>query len=758
MDISKIIITIKGAVQGVGFRPFVYRAAMSLNLRGWVRNDCAGLEILTCGERKNLDVFISTVKTDHPPLADIRSIEINEEPVCEIPESFTIMESSSGEIAEVDVTRDVAVCEACLAEMHDPANRRFGHPFINCTDCGPRYTIIKDLPYDRPATTMAEFPLCPECNREYSLPGNRRFHAQPICCPSCGPVLRLIDSGGKDIPGDPVKECAVLLDSGKIVAIKSIGGFHLACRADDENAVALLRQRKNRERKPFAVMMRDLETVKRFASIGIAEISLLTSIERPIVICACKKTEGLAPNIAPGTSTIGIMLPYTPVHYLVFDGGKFDALVMTSGNATDEPIVYNDEEVTARLGGIADAFLTHDRKIYIRNDDSITRVISGNAVMMRRSRGYVPDPLPSPYNVQGGVALGGVLKSTVAVGRKLMCYMSQYIGAVNTVEDIGELKKVVYHLLHILGVTPEFYAGDMHPDAVFRHIVEPGGIPLVKVQHHHAHAVACMAENGLCGKAICIVYDGTGYGIDGCVWGGELLVSGHADFTRQGHLKYMPMPGAESAIYNPGRMALAALYTIMGDNAAETCPWMPDDEKFAVMEMLAANVNCPATSSMGRLFDAASAMLGICKKRTYEGHPAMELEYAADFLECGEYEPCVKMDKGDIVIDGAEILAQTYNDFVNGASPEKAAARFHNTISRATVKAAQIAAYATGLSGVCLSGGCFQNALLLTRTIAMLTESGLTPYIHRRLPPNDECISYGQLIVAGAQRSNSIPQ
>jgi hydrogenase maturation protein HypF len=435
----------------------------------------------------------------------------------------------------------------------------------------------------------------------------------------------------------------------------------------------------------------------------------------------------------------------------LFDDGRVSALVMTSGNLTDEPIVYGNENAFQRLGGIADAFLTHDRDIYIRNDDSIVKVLDGAAVMFRRSRGYVPDPLPAPDSVNGLIALGGVLKSTVAIGRRRMCYLSQHVGSVTTIEGLEELRRLIDHMLRILDVTPIGFVGDLHPQSIIRFLPGIDALPLVHVQHHHAHGVACMAENDLSGKALCVVYDGTGYGSDGNVWGGELLLADYRDFTRLGHLAYLPLPGSEAAINNPGRIALAALYTVMGETALDALPWMPIEEKNAVIDMVRSNTNCAQSSSMGRLFDAASAMLCICKKRTYEGQPAIELEGCADINESGEYDPLVSDGDSGILIDGAGILLQAYKDFLKGSSAEKVAARFHTTMARATVNMVKRAIEKTGCAQVCLSGGCFQNALLLMRTNAMLKEPGIQAFTHRRLPPNDECIAYGQLVVAGAR-------
>jgi hydrogenase maturation protein HypF len=760
-----ITITIAGAVQGVGFRPFVYRTAQALGIRGSVRNDGKGVFIYAIGSGEKLDAFVKVLQTEHPPLAVIRSFSVSPmAPLSKggdaiIPSTFSITQSDHGERIDVDVTRDAAVCANCLAEMRDSRNRRYRHPFINCTDCGPRFTIIRDLPYDRPATTMAGFVMCDECRKEYESPGDRRFHAQPICCPSCGPTLKLLGSDGKpfrnlvtpSVARDPITQCIDMLIVGKIVAIKGIGGYHLACRADDDAAVRRLREKKMREEKPLAVMVRDIDSARNYALIDQNERSLLEGVERPIVLCRKKNNASpLAANVAPGVPTLGIMLPYTPIHHLLFSDNRLEALVMTSGNMTDEPIAFADDDAFARLGGIADAFLTHDRDIYVRNDDSIVRISAGGPVILRRSRGFVPDPLDALHDVHGIVALGGVLKSTFAIGRKRMCYLSQYIGEVSNCEELEGLRRIVKHFLHILDVAPQLFIADLHPESLTRHLADETGAPVLTAQHHHAHAVACMAENELYDETLCVVYDGTGFGLDGCVWGGEILLAGHDHCARLGHVDYLPLPGADAAIRNPGRMAVAALFGLMGDRAMETCPWMLEEEKKAVIDMVRSGVNCPKTSSMGRIFDAASSLLGICTRRTYEGQPAIELEGFANRNETEAYEPVI-IDSGDtLLIDGANLLLRVYQDFTNGTPAENVAARFHNTVARATALVAQKAAQRAGCKRICLSGGCFQNALLLDRTLRLLSDAGLMPYTHHRVPPNDECVAYGQLVIAGA--------
>lgn len=720
-----------------------------------MRNDSSGVTIKAFGDKNHLDAFIQSIKQSAPPLAHIKSIAIKETTVENVPAGFSIAQSDKGESAEIDIARDTAVCPACLEEMFDPSNRRFHHPFINCTDCGPRYTIIKLLPYDRPNTTMSSFDMCDKCKREYEDPANRRFHAQPICCHDCGPKLALTDSRRTIVnKDDPITAAIELLNSGKILAIKGIGGFHLACRADSGAAVSVLRKRKQREEKPFAIMVKDAPAALRCAVISAAEQNILESPERPIVLLAKKSgAPGIANEVAPGLPTLAVMLPYAPLHHLLFHDDGIPPLVMTSANLTDEPIIHGDDKAYTTLGGIADAFLTHNRPIYMRNDDSIVRVVTDMPVILRRSRGFVPEPLPSPADVTGLVALGGVLKSTVAVGRKNDCYLSHYIGTVDTTEALGSLAFATNHLTAALGVTPAVYVCDMHPQSLIGSHAASSGLPVVKIQHHHAHAAACMAENEISDGALAVVYDGTGYGEDGTMWGGEILHATFTGYSRLGHLSYLFLPGGDEAIRNPGRIALAALYRLLGDKAESALPQMPDEEKTAVLDMVRSGVNCVRSSGMGRLFDAASALLGICSKRTYEGQPAIMLEGAVDPLEAGSYGSPLSIEEDGIIIDGPALLCEVYEDLKSGTPVPKIAARFHTSIAQATAAAAAIAAQQCGCTNVCLSGGVFQNALLVTRLLPLLKQAGLTPVLHRRTPPNDECISYGQLVVAGAKRA-----
>jgi len=752
-------IRVRGTVQGVGFRPFVYRLALRLGVKGDVRNDAEGVLIHALGTQEILGRFITLLQQEAPPLSTIRAIESSDAGIpAKISPSFTIAESAPGAKNEIDIAHDTAVCDACLAEMRDPNDRRFKHAFINCTDCGPRYTVITALPYDRPNTTMKDFAMCPECRAEYENPASRRFHAQPICCPLCGPKLALLDNRGNVIATpDPCAAAVKQLSAGRIVAIKGIGGFHLACRADQNNAVQRLRRRKGREEKPLALMARDRQAAEAIAILSEEEVRLLESIERPIVLATRHPDPKLtvAREVAPGLPTLGIMLPYAPLHHLLFDSSDIAVLVMTSANRTDEPMVHTNEDALRQLGAVADYFLVHNRRIQVRTDDSIARIAAGAPLLLRRGRGFAPDPLPSPCDVQGIIGCGGVLKSTVAVGRGRSCYVSPYVGNAENAETLQQLDGIKKHLLNVLGTTPSLYVTDLHPQTLSSRIAERG-VPLMRVQHHHAHAAACMAENNISGKAVCVVYDGTGYGEDGTMWGGEIFAGDYSGFVRAGHLKPMLLPGGDAGIRHPWRMAMGALYPLLGNRVENLFRKIPEKEKRAVTEMLAQNVSCVKSSGMGRLFDALSALLGICLHRTYEGQPAVMLEAAAVRAAAGQaaYDPQVETSgkAGMVLIDGSKILLEALRDFKSGKKPPIIAARFHATIALATALAASRIAERNHTDLACLSGGCFQNALLLELTAGLLKKQGLRPIVHRLVPPNDESVSYGQVVLAGMQR------
>lgn len=752
-------LTIKGAVQGVGFRPFIFRIAKKHNITGRVANTDAGVVIQAFGRQSDIEKFIKAVSTDAPPLARIRSVDRADIKAVqgEAPSRFEITDSHSTEKRSIEITRDSATCSNCIRELFDPGNRRYLHPFINCTDCGPRYTIIRGLPYDRPKTTMADFDMCEDCAREYQDPADRRFHAQPVCCPKCGPRFTLLHNKGNIIQSEnPVQDAAVHIKEGRIVAVKGIGGFHLACRADKDKTVMQLRQRKNREEKPFALMVPDVQTAEQIAVLTHAEKQMLTGPEHPIVLAKKKKQTGISCHTAPGVANYGIMIAYTPVHHLLFHYSGLPALIMTSGNRTDAPICISNTEALESLDSIADLFLVNNRDIHVRNDDSIARVIADESMIIRRARGFVPEPVPSPVDITGIIGCGPLLNSTITIGRDRDACVSQYLGTVDNIKNMKHLQHTLDNLLRLLDVTPDVYAADMHPDYLSTGLALDSGMDVVRVQHHHAHAAACMAENRIETESICVLYDGTGLGEDHTSWGGEIFIADYTRYKRKARLSLSRLPGGDQAVYNPGRMALGALFPLLGRQAARACPWMADDEKAVVFQMLENDINCPLTSSAGRMFDALSAILDICRERTYEGQPAIEVEGAANPDESSEYEFNLSQRKELMVINSADMLLRCMEDRDRGVSTDIISARFHNTLARATAEAVSSISRQSCITTVCLSGGCFQNRLLTERLVSFLREKDLTPILHRAVPPNDECISYGQTVIAGARKKSIV--
>ena len=728
-------IRVRGTVQGVGFRPFVYWIAQGCQLCGSVCNDVDGVDIFIQGEPTALAEFQGLLVSKAPPLSQVDSVDATAAEPDDSLNNFSITASRYGEIPQVDIARDTTVCSKCLAEMNDPQNRRFRHPFINCTDCGPRYTIIESMPYDRPQTTMHSFKMCPDCRSEYEDPSDRRFHAQPVCCPHCGPELSFGTSS------EPLAAAAAELTAGKIIAVKGLGGFQLCCRADLEETVQRLRDRKGREARPFALMARNIEAVRRVAEVSAHEQELLESIERPIVILRALHGNGCAPAVAPGVNTLGVMLPCTPLHELLFSESGFDVLVMTSGNRSGIPLCKDHDEAVGQLSGIADGFLSHNRPIKMRLDDSIVRLLGDEPVLLRRARGYVPSPLPVPFDVDGLVALGGIMKSTVCVGRGQAAYVSQYLGTLENTETIEHASGVLEHMKTVLGVTPKQMVMDLHPGGFQKYLLSDEELDdVILVQHHHAHAVACMAENQLSGSALCVVYDGLGMGDDGTLWGGEFLLTDYVESQRIGSLELLDLPGGDAATKYPGRIAYVALVGRVDAKVLDAAfDWLPE------RSVIKNFPEIPQTSSMGRLFDALSALLGICREQTYEGQAAIELEVAADSAVTMPYP----IPLTDWTLPGKELLKVAFEDHLQGTDPGVISARFHWTIASWSAELAE----RSGKAHICLCGGCFQNALLLSATRTELARRGLQPLVHRRLPPGDESVSYGQLVTAAARLS-----
>jgi hydrogenase maturation protein HypF len=755
-------VRVDGTVQGVGFRPFVYRLAAELGLAGWVLNDTHGVLIEVEGVDSAVASFLARLASEAPPLAVVERIGSEElAPSGEL--GFRIRSSDPAGEPAAPVSPDSATCAECLAEMRDPADRRHRYPFVNCTNCGPRFTIVEAVPYDRPLTTMSGFEMCAECRAEYEDPLDRRFHAQPNACPVCGPRARLLDASGEELAlggaADAVAATAAALAEGQIVAVKGLGGYHLACRADDEGAVARLRARKHREDKPFAVMVGSVEQARGLAAVGAAEELLLASPERPIVLCPRRPGAGPAPSVAPRSGEIGLMLPYAPLHHLLAsDCGV--PLVMTSGNVFDEPIAYRDEEALARLAPIADLFLSHDRPIHIRTDDSVVRSVSvaGSAapLMLRRSRGFVPASLELPVGAtQPLLACGAELKNTFCLAKGRRAWVGHHVGDLENFETLRSFGEGIEHFQRLFAVDPVLCAHDLHPDYLStQYALERGGLEPVPVQHHHAHLAACLAEHGERGPALGAIYDGTGFGLDGTVWGGELLIGGLAEFERAGHLLAVPLPGGVAAIREPWRMACAWLREAVGGEAplpaALAATVAPRDWRNC-QELIASGAGSPTTTSIGRLFDAVGALCGAPARVSYEGQAAVELEAMADPDEAGRYEMPLEWGRGgEAVLDPRPALRAILADLGAGVGPAVVSARFHHTVAVATAGACEEIAAAAGLGTVVLSGGVFQNRRLLERTSTLLGAAGLRVLVPERLPPNDGGISFGQAAVAAA--------
>lgn len=772
--------TIRGVVQGVGFRPFVYRLAQDHGLTGWVRNTPAGVEIEVQGGAQQLDSFDAALRGKLPPLAQLTShSQIN------IPtgndSSFLILPSGPG-VADIQIAPDSAICPDCLQELFNPADRRYRYPFITCTNCGPRYSIITGIPYDRPNTTMAGFPLCRDCLNEYLDPLDRRFHAQPIACHVCGPQVSLRAANGESIAerDAAVMQAIKLLKSGAIVAIKGIGGYHLAVDACNHDAVERLRGRKKRDEKPFAVMAPSIEVVRELTLISEMEERLLCSPEAPIVIVRKQRDTPLSELIAPHNDWLGLMLPYAPLHHLLFHGSgvrskrkgeftdlhpsplktpTFTALVMTSGNISDEPVAFEDDDALQRLAGIADYFLLHDRPIHIRSDDSVTRVFQGRQLFYRRARGYAPRAVMLPFAVRPLLATGAELKSAVCLASGTRAVPSQHIGDLQNRSTLDSFSQTVTHLSGILEIKPELVACDLHPDYLSSRFAEDRGLPLVRVQHHHAHLASCMAENGVEGEAIGIIFDGTGYGPDGTVWGGEFLVGGYGGYRRAGHFRPVPLPGGDAAVREPWRMAMAYLRQALGEAAFSVdhpvTRVLPEKEMALFARMMERGINSPLTSSCGRLFDAVSALLGLRHTVSYDGQGAIELEGLAEGAEADEGEnypySIAHHEEAPFQLDFTPMLAEILTDIDAGIQGAVIAHRFHRSVAAAATDACLHVSAATGLERVILSGGVFQNRLLTEMIYTSLTGKGLNVFTHRLVSPNDGGIALGQAAIAGSR-------
>jgi hydrogenase maturation protein HypF len=780
-ELQGVSIHITGIVQGVGFRPFVYGLAIRFGIRGWVRNSSAGVDIEAEGAPDSLGFFIRSLKSELPPMARIDSFIVTEK----YPQPFVGFEIISSETvagAFQPISPDVCICTDCLRELFDPSDRRYRYPFINCTNCGPRFTIIHDIPYDRSNTTMSEFAMCPDCAKEYADPADRRFHAQPIACKICGPQVWLELNNGKRIgeQDDAIIAAQSLLADGKVVAVKGLGGFHLACDATNPDAVKSLRLRKMRVDKPFALMMDDISTIEQHCCVDEFEKNLLISRQRPIVVLLRKPGSSIVEEVAPKQISLGVMLPYTPLHYLLFSakpgnrnaeaGYLARSLVMTSGNISEEPIATQNDEARQRLSSLADAFLMHDRGINTRCDDSVIRVVNVPEgikdgtneektkqadFFLRRSRGYAPDPIKLPYNVTQLLATGSDLKNTFCLSRENYAFLSHHIGDMENYDTLQSFENGIEYFENLFRVQPKAIACDLHPDfmssryALRRSREEQ--LLLYRVQHHHAHIAACMAENGLDGShpVIGLAFDGTGYGEDSAIWGGEFLIGGYVNYQRLFHFNYFPLPGGDAAIKRPSRTALALLWSlgIEWDNRLPPMRGLGLNQRHDLLTQLERGINTVPTSSLGRLFDAAAALVGIRQSVNYEAQAAIEFEALVDPSEKGSY----RFEMGQDVILVGGVIRNLLEDFRSDVPIPVISARFHNGLAVIVLEACTELRSQTGIRDVALSGGVWQNKVLLERVIAMLHQNGFCIYIHHQVPTNDGGVSLGQIMVGAAR-------
>jgi hydrogenase maturation protein HypF len=753
--LKRLFIHIQGIVQGVGFRPYVHRLATAAGLAGKVWNDSSGVYIEAEGDPQSLQDFLRILPRSVPPLAMIDFMESREIPVSG-DSDFRIAESGPSTDAFTPVSPDIATCEDCLAELFDPDDRRYRYPFINCTNCGPRYTIIHGLPYDRPLTTMAAFTMCPACEGEYFDPANRRFHAQPNACPVCGPRCELRDNQGNRVPGaDPVLTAIERLREGAIVAVKGIGGFHLAVRSADEDAVQRLRKRKRRDEKPFALMARSLEEVRRIAAVGPGEEILLLAPQRPIVLVEKRPDAPVAASISPRNRYFGVMLPYTPLHHLLLADPDLPCLVMTSGNFSEEPIITGNRRAMEVLAPIADFFLWHNRDILVRNDDSITRSFGRQVYFLRRSRGYAPAPVRLKKKYPPVLAVGAELKNTVALNSGNYAFVSQHIGDLENSEVFSSFETTAAHLQALYKIQPEVLAYDLHPEYLSTKyaLSRQDELPLRGVQHHHAHVASCLAEHQVDETVIGISFDGTGYGLDGRIWGGEVLAAGLVEFERLCHFEYVPMPGGSRAIREPWRMAVSYLHLVFGpDWRNVNLPFLRDIEAGnldLIGQIITRRINCPETSSCGRLFDGFAALSGLRLRNTFEGQAAMELEMSLDDTGVPPGYPFPRQD-GQIRLSAA--VRAAVEDVLAGRPASFISARLHRGLVETLADLCEEIRSGRGLQTVVLSGGVFQNLWLLEHLSGALQRRKFTVLTHHLIPCNDGGISLGQLVVAGERQ------
>ena len=752
----RLAVTTWGTVQGVGFRPFVHAAATARGLTGWVRNGADAVRLEVQGPNEDIQRFLDVLRSP-PPAAHVDRVEVVEVSLQES-NGFQILESAHDVTARPTLPADLAICRECAAEMDDAKERRHGYPFTNCTQCGPRYSIVDALPYDRPHTSMKAFSLCGACAREYADPADRRFHAQPIACPACGPRARLVSSGGVEIAegARAIEEAARALLAGDVLALKGLGGFQLLVDATSEEAVAKLRERKRREEKPFAVMFPSLEVARRSCLLSAAEETALSSAAAPILL-ARRRSDGscqIAEAVAPRNPRVGATLPYTPLHRMLL-AAVDRPVVCTSGNVSEEPMCTDDVEARERLGGIADRFLVHDRPIVRPVDDSVTRIDSDGIQILRRARGFAPRPLRLPsIGAHCILATGAQLKSTIGLAKDKEVVVSQHLGDLCSVEGAHLLERTARDLTRFFEATPNVVACDLHPDYASTRLAEnlasEWGVPIERVQHHHAHVAACVAEHGLSGPLLGLAWDGSGLGSDGTIWGGEALVVDGASFRRFAQLRPFSLPGGEGAVRQPSRSALGLLYEVFGQSAIEYID-MEESRVRTLFAMLAGALNCPKTSSMGRLFDAVAALTGVRERAGYEGQAAMELEFAADGISDRTAYPILLRDGEPALADWEPLLRALLYDRARGLSAPIMSARFHNAL----VDLAEAIATRAGLPRVVLAGGCFQNLRLSEAVRERLRARSFDVYMPRMYPPNDGGLSLGQLYVAACRNGGA---
>ncbi len=770
VTIERQRLTVQGVVQGVGFRPFVYSLAQELGLSGFVGNNSAGVFVEIEGPPQALTAFCERLISEAPPLAYLESVTAEAKPLQgEI--DFVIVHSETRADENTLISSDMVTCGDCLRELFDPNDRRYRYPFVNCTNCGPRFTIIRDIPYDRPLTTMADFAMCPDCQAEYDDPLNRRFHAQPNACPVCGPqvtfqwsfaafpplegIERGRSSDSQQNGDEAIRLAQAVIAQGGVVAVKGLGGFHLACDASNDRAVQILRQRKGRVDKPFAIMAPDLAAIHQFAYVSSEEEALLSGKERPIVLLKKKPDPALSQFIAPGNRYVGVMLPYTPLHYLLLAQTELSkTLVMTSGNYSDEPIVKDNDEALERLAPLADAFLLHNRDIHAHCDDSVMRVFEGHELPVRRSRGYAPFPVRLPFPMPPLLAVGGELKSTFCLTKDHYAFMSQHIGDMENLETLQAFEKAIVHFKALFRVEPEGIVGDIHPRYLSSRWAQAQAqdLAFMPVQHHHAHIAAVMAEHGLSGEApvIGFSFDGTGYGLDGAIWGGEVLLATYKDFRRAAHLKYIPLPGGDAAVKRPYRIALAHLWSageLWHESLSPVSAATPV-EQGVIKRQLETGFNTVPTSSMGRLFDAVASLAGVRQTVTYEAQAAIELEaLMATDMQAGY---CFDLSDGDPVeIDPAPVIRAVTADVRAGVVAPIISAKFHSAVADLILHLSLRLREKEGLDQVALSGGVFQNVTLLELTVERLRKANFQVLIHRLVPPNDGGLALGQAVVGG---------